>query len=261
MTVADQFDGFLIDLDGVVWIGREPVAGAVEALQALIQEGKELVFVTNNPGRPPATYAERLRLAGVEVADERVVTAGVTTARLAVDRVGAGAGAFVIGAPGLKKAAAEAGLELLDGEGAREADAVLVSGHRDFDYAELLAATMAIRHGAALFATSRDPTLPMPDGPWPGTGAVLAAVETASEKKAEIGGKPEPHLFERARALIPDAERVAMVGDRIASDIVGAQRAGLPGVLVLSGACTREEAAAVEPPPDYVLDDLGGLLT
>lgn len=260
MALADSFDGFLVDLDGVVWVGREPVPGAVEVLQALIEGGKELVFVTNNPGRPPATYVERLRKAGVPVADDRVVTAGVSTARLAAERVGKGANAFVIGAPGLKEAAAEAGLEPLDGEAAREADAVLVSGHRDFDYEELLAATMAIRHGAALFATSRDPTLPMPDGPWPGTGAVLAAVETASGKTAEIGGKPEPHLFEQARELIPDAGRVAMVGDRIASDIVGAQRAGLPGVLVLSGASSREDAAAADPPPDYVLDDLGGLL-
>ena len=260
MTLADQFDGFLVDLDGVVWEGRELLPGAVEALRALIGAGKELVFVTNNPGRPPAVYGERLREAGVPIADGRVVTAGVTTARLAAERAGAGASVFVIGAPGLKEAAAEAGLELLAGEAAREADAVLVSGHRDFDYAELLAATMAIGHGAALFATSRDPTLPMPDGPWPGTGAVLAAVETASGKTAEIGGKPEPHLFEQARELIPDAERVAMVGDRIASDIVGAQRAGLPGVLVLSGASSREDAAAAEPPPDYVLDDMAGLL-
>jgi glycerol-1-phosphatase len=260
MTLADQFDGFLVDLDGVVWVGREPVAGAVETLRALIDMGKELVFVTNNPGRPPTTYVERLRAGGVPAADGRVVTAGVTTARLAAERAGAGAGVFVIGAPGLKEAATEAGLELLGGEAAREADAVLVSGHREFDYEELLTATLALQGGAALFATSRDPTLPMPDGPWPGTGAVLAAVEAASGKTAEIGGKPEPHLFEQARGLIPDAERVAMVGDRIASDIVGAQRAGLPGVLVLSGACTREDAVTAEPPPDYVLDDLAGLL-
>jgi len=260
MTLANQFDGFLVDLDGVVWVGRELVPGSVDALRKLHEMGKELVFVTNNPGRPPATYVERLRSAGVEVEDDRVVTAGVTTARLAAGRVGAGASALVIGAPGLKEATAEAGLELLAGEAAREAEAVLVSGHREFDYEELLAATRALQAGASLFATSRDPTLPMPDGPWPGTGAVLAAVETASGKTAEIGGKPEPHLFEQARALIPDAERVAMVGDRIASDIVGAQGAGLPGVLVLSGACTREDAMRAKSPPDYVLDDLEGLL-
>lgn len=260
MAPADEFDGFLIDLDGVVWIGREPVAGAAETLRALSEHGKEVVFVTNNPGRPPATYAERLRAAGVETADDRVVTAGVTTARLAAERVGSGVSAFVIGAPGLKEAAADAGLKLLDGEAARRADAVLVSGHREFDYEELLTATLALRHGAALFATSRDPTLPMPGGDWPGTGAVLAAIETASGKRAEIGGKPEPHLFEQARALIPGAERVAMVGDRIASDIVGGQRAGLPTVLVLSGACSREDAEAADPAPNHVLDDLSGLL-
>jgi glycerol-1-phosphatase len=200
MALADEFDGFLVDLDGVVWVGREPVPGAVEALQALAEQGKELVFVTNNPGRPPTTYAERLRGAGVPAADDRVVTAGVATARLAAERVGRGASAFVLGAPGLKEAASDAGLELCEGEAARNASVVLVSGHREFDYEELLTATRALQAGAELLATSRDPTLPMPDGPWPGTGAVLAAVETASGRKAEIGGKPERHLFDQARS-------------------------------------------------------------
>jgi glycerol-1-phosphatase len=260
MAPADDFDGFLIDLDGVVWVGREMVPGAVEALGELHETGKEIVFVTNNPGRLPSTYAERLRAAGVAVADERVVTAGVVTARLAAERAGSGGTAFAIGAPGFKEAVAEAGLELLEGEAAREAGAVLVSGHRDFDYEELLTATLALQAGAALFATSRDPTLPMPGGAWPGTGAVLAAVETASGKRAEIGGKPEPHLFGQARSLIPGASRVAMVGDRIASDIEGGRRAGLATVLVLSGASTRAEAESADPSPDHVLDDLSGLL-
>src|SRR3954452_4899125 len=124
---------------------------------------------------------------------------------------------------------------------ARNADAVVVSGHREFDYAELLTATFALRAGASLFGTSRDPTLPMPGGAWPGTGATLAAVETASGKVAEIGGKPEAHLFEQARGLLPGAERVAMVGDRLASDIEGCRRAGLATVLAISRSCSREE--------------------
>jgi HAD superfamily hydrolase (TIGR01450 family) len=260
MTLADQFDGFLVDLDGVVWEGREFIPGAVDALTELLAVGKEIVFVTNNSVRHPHEYAARLRDAGIPIADDRVVTAGVSTAQLAAASVGAGATAFVIGAPGFKELAAGAGLELLTGEQAMQADAVVVSGHRDFDYGELLTATRALQQGAALFATSRDPTLPMPGGAWPGTGATLAAVETASGETAEIGGKPEPHLFKQARALIPAAERVAMVGDRIASDVVGAQRAGLATVLVLSGACSRAEADAAEPPPDHVLEDLSGLL-
>src|SRR3954447_23132498 len=260
MALADQFDGFLVDLDGVVWIGRELVPRAVESLRTLIDGGKEVVFVTNNSVRRPAAYAGYLREAGIPVDDGRVVTAGASTAQLAVERLGAGGTSFVIGAPGFKEPVTAAGLVLLEGEAARNADAVVVSGHREFDYAELLTATFALRAGASLFGTSRDPTLPMPGGAWPGTGATLAAVETASGKTAEIGGKPERHLFEQARALIPASERVAMVGDRLASDIEGGRRAGLATVLVLGGACSREEAEAAANPPDHVLDDLAALL-
>jgi glycerol-1-phosphatase len=260
MTLADSFDGFLVDLDGVVWEGRELLPGAGAALRELLDSGKEIVFVTNNSVRRPDAYAARLREAGIPTPAERVVSAGAATARLAAERVGPGGTAFVIGAAGFKETVAATGLELLDGEGGRNADAVVISGHREFDYAELLTATRALQGGAALFATSRDPTLPMPDGPWPGTGATLAAVETASGATATIGGKPERHLFEAARGLIPGAERVAMVGDRIASDIEGGRRAGLETILVLSGATSREEAEEAEPRPDHVIEDLAGLL-
>lgn len=260
MALADEFDGLLVDLDGVVWVGREMVPGAVEALRELLAKGKEVVFVTNNSVKQSFEYAERLRKAGIETADDRVLTGGAVTARLAAERVGAGGTAFVIGAPGFKQTVAAAGLELLDGEAAQSADAVIVSAHREFDYAELLTATRALQAGAALFGTSRDPTLPMPGGAWPGTGATLAAVETASGKHAETGGKPEPPLFDQARALIPNAQRVAIVGDRIASDIEGGRRAGLMTVLVLTGATTRAEAGAAAPRPDHVVDDLPALL-
>lgn len=260
MAPANDFDGFLIDLDGVVWVGKEMVPGSAEALRELHEAGKEVVFVTNNPGKPPATYAERLRGAGVPAEEGRIVTAGVATARLAAERVGNGGSAFVIGAPAFHESVAAAGLELLEGEAARGADAVIVSGHRDFDYGELLTATLALQNGAALFATSHDPTLPMPGGAWPGTGSILAAVETASGATAEIGGKPEHHLFDQARALIDSAARVAMIGDRVSSDIEGGRRAGLATILVLSGATSREEAAGTEPAPDLVLDDLAALL-
>jgi HAD superfamily hydrolase (TIGR01450 family) len=260
MALADRYDGLLVDLDGVVWIGREPLPGAVETLRHLLEDGRGLVFVTNNPGRPPAVYAERLREAGLPVGDDAVVTAGTATAELAARQAGAGSSAFAIGAPAFRESAAAAGLELLSGEDAHEAEVVLVSGHRGFDYEELFTATRALQRGASLFATSRDPTMPMPGGAWPGTGSVLAAVETASGAAAEIGGKPEPHLFRAARERIAGAERVAMVGDRLASDIEGGRRAGLETILVLSGSTTPEEAERAEPGPDHVIDDLRGLL-
>lgn len=272
MPLADRFDGLLVDLDGVVWIGREPVPGSAEALRALLAAGKRLVFVTNNPGKLPGAYAERLGALGVEVGEEQIVTAGVVAARLAAEATGEGGSAFVIGAAPLKELTAASGVRLVEGADAWEADAVVVSGHRGFDYEELLAAKRALEGGAALLATSRDPTMPYPGGELPGTGAVLAAVETASGRRAEIAGKPERHLFEMAREALGcsfsgnDNEkeqpngRVAMVGDRVSSDIAGGKAAGLETILVLSGTTSREEATAAEPAPDFVLEDLRGLL-
>jgi glycerol-1-phosphatase len=273
VALADQFDGFLIDLDGVVWIGREPVPGAPEALRALLAADKQLVFVTNNPARPPAAYAEQLREMGVDVEAERIVTAGATAAHLAADAAGPDGSAFVISRKPLKEMVAAAGVTVLEGEAGRDASVVVVSGHREFDYAALLTAKRALDRGAALIATSRDPTMPMPGGEWPGTGAILAAVETASGRVAEIAGKPERHLFEMALERLghsskpthslgeePRNKRVAMVGDRVSSDIEGGRRAGLATVLVLSGSTDSEEAAVADPPPDDVVDDLAGLL-
>lgn len=259
MALADEFDGLLVDLDGVVWIGREMVPGSVDALRSLIEAGMEIVFVTNNPGKPAVEYARRLAGAGVEVDSARIVTAGEATAELAAKRSKPGDTAFAIGAPAFHDTVAAAGLTLLEGEAGREADIVLVSGHRGFDYEELLTATLALQGGAALLATSRDPTLPMPGGAWPGTGSILAAVETASGATAEIGGKPEPHLFAMARERIAGAERVAMVGDRVSSDVEGGRRAGLETILVLSGATSSEQANAATPAPDHVVADLAAL--
>jgi glycerol-1-phosphatase len=259
MPLSDRFDGFLVDLDGVVWIGREPVPGSPQALQALQAAGKELVFVTNNPGREPAAYAERLAAIGVEVGPERIVTAGIVAARLAAEAAGEGGSVFVIGGPALKSLVEAEGAPVVGVDEAPAAAAVVVSGHRDFDYAELLASKRALDAGAALFATSRDPTLPTPDGERPGTGAVLAAVETAAGRRAEIAGKPERHLFELALAAITGTERVAMVGDRLSSDIAGGHAAGLATILVLSGTGS-EDLATADPKPDFVLPDLAALL-
>jgi glycerol-1-phosphatase len=259
VPLADRFDGLLVDLDGVVWIGREPVPRSAETLRSLIDAGKRIVFVTNNPGKPPAVYAKRLLELGVQVEPGQIVTAGMVAARLAAEAAGDGGGAFVIGASALKEMVAAAGARVLEGEGAREAGVVVVSGHRGFDYAELLTAKRALDRGAGLVATSHDPTMPFPGGEVPGTGAVLAAVETASGRRATIAGKPEPHLFEMAIEAVGGG-RLAMVGDRISSDIAGGRNAGLETILVLSGTTSRAEAEAAEPAPDHVLEDLSGLL-
>jgi glycerol-1-phosphatase len=273
MALADDFDGFLIDLDGVVWIGREPVPGSPETLTALLAAGKRVVFVTNNPAKFPAEYAGRLRGFGVEVGEGKIVTAGMVAARLAAAAAGPDGSAFVISRATLKEMVAAAGVTVLEGEAGRDAGVVVVSGHRDFGYAALLTAKRALDAGAALIATSRDPTMPMPGGEWPGTGAILAAVETASGRTAEIAGKPERHLFEIALEALdlrgsesthdagkePRKPRVAMVGDRLSSDVEGGHRAGLATILVRSGT-DSEDANSARARPDHVTDDLAGLL-
>jgi HAD superfamily hydrolase (TIGR01450 family) len=293
VALADEFDGLLIDLDGVVWIGREPVPGSVETLAALLAAGKRIVFVTNNPAKFPAAYAERLGELGVEVGEEQIVTAGMVAARLAHEAAGPDGSAFVASRATLKEMVAATGVIVLEGDAGREASVVVISGHPDFDYAELRTAKWALDAGAALIGTSRDPTMPMPGGEWPGTGAILAAVETASGRVAEIAGKPERHLFEIALEALdlrgseptenvekeprnprvalrgsesandvekePRKLRVAMVGDRLSSDIEGGRRAGLATILVRSGT-DSEDAAGAEIRPDHVVDDLAGLL-
>ena len=141
----------------------------------------------------------------------------------------------MLGVEPLRELVASEGLRLVSFEEPTEAAVVVVSGWREFDYTHLLAAKLAVDAGAALLGTSHDPTMPMPGGEWPGTGSILAAVEVASGKRAEIAGKPERHLFDLALSRIPGAKRVAMIGDRLSSDIAGGHAAGLETIRVLSG--------------------------
>jgi glycerol-1-phosphatase len=264
VATIDSYDGFLIDLDGVVWVGRDPVPGSPEALATMLAAGKEIVFVTNNPSKPPAAYAERLRSFGVEIDADRIVTAGMVVSTLAAEAAGPRGGALVLGREPLRELVAGAGLRLVDLDEPTAAKVVVVSGFPEFTYDHLRAAKSALDAGAALVATSHDPTMPMPGGEWPGTGAILAAVEVASGKKAEIAGKPEHHLFDLALSKIPDAKRVAMIGDRLSSDIAGGDDAGLDTILVLSGTSGSgggsEDPATAAVKPTLTVENLAALV-
>jgi HAD superfamily hydrolase (TIGR01450 family) len=218
-----------------------------------------LVFLTNDPRGSRAEYASRLRRLGVEADESEIVTSGSALASLVRDREGAGTKAFVIGSPSLKNELARAGIELLAGERGREAEIVAVGGHDGFNYDELRIATQALRRGARLYAAGRDATFPMPDGPWPGSGSVLAAVEVAGGKTAIAAGKPERFIFDIARSLLAGCRRVAIVGDNLASDITGGSRAGLTTILVLTGTSSRDDLEAADATPDLVLPDLSAL--
>lgn len=247
-----EYDGLIVDLDGVVWLGGHAIDGAVEAVGALRRRGLRLLFLTNDPTIPRAEQAARLTTIGIPAKPEDVMTSAAATARFLRERADLrGREAFVIGSPAFKQEVAEAGVELVSESDAGCAELVVVGGHSAFDFAELRAATRALANGAQLIAAGRDRAVPMRDGPEPATGAILAAVETASGVTATVVGKPEPFIFEIAREAL-ECERVAVVGDNLASDIAGAKRSGLDAILVLTGASTEAELAGAAFRPDFV---------
>jgi HAD superfamily hydrolase (TIGR01450 family) len=145
-------------------------------------------------------------------------------------------------------------------EFATRADVVVVGGHEAFGFEELKIASQAVQRGAELIGATRDPTFPMPDGPWPGTGAVLAAVEVAAGRRAaRVVGKPEPAMYEAARDRLGPG-RCLGVGDRLDVDVAGARRAGMDSALVLTGGTSRAEADAADPRPTHVADSLAALV-
>jgi len=255
-----DYDGLIVDLDGVVWRGDDPIDGAAEAIAAVRANGTRVVFLTNEPGSSRSALAARLTDMGLPATAAEVVTSAAATARVVGSLEGlAGRRAFVVGPPALHDEITGAGFQLVTREAAQQAEVVVVGGHRGFDYAELRAATVAIRNGARLFATGRDAVFPTPQGPLPGTGAVLAAVETAGGVPAVVVGKPEPVMFEIAREALTGCERVGVIGDHLIADIAGAKRAGLGAILVLTGTTSRADLERAAIPPDLVLESLAAL--
>ena len=258
--LADRYDAFLLDLDGVVYRGDRPVPAAPPAVRGLREAGKRIVFLTNNSARTPEQVAEKLQGLGIEAQPEEVVTSAHATAewiaRLAPDTEPT---AFVIGQDGIRSALGEAGVKVLDGD-PDEATFVVVGWDGDANYDSLRTASVLVGRGARLVATNADASYPAPGGEmWPGAGAILAAVEAASQTTATVIGKPHRPLFETALERVGSGHAL-MVGDRIETDVVGAVRAGLDAVLVLSGASGPAELLDHDELPVGVLADLGEVL-
>jgi len=255
--LADRFDAFLFDLDGVLYRGSEPVPGAPEAVAALRSMGKAVAFVTNNSSRTPDTVAARLRAAGVEAVPEEVETSALTTAALLAER--GVPDAYVIGGEGVRRALTEAGVGVLEGDPAT-AGAVVVGFDPEVDYAKLRRAGLLVQAGVPLIATNPDASFPADGGErWPGAGALVAAVETTTGVRAEVIGKPNAPIL-RAALARAGGGRPLMIGDRLDTDIAGAVALGWPSFLVLTGISSREDVRGYPFAPTYIWDDLS-LLT
>ena len=255
--IADRYDAFLFDLDGVLYRGAEPIDGAAETLATLRGLGKGLAFLTNNSSRTPEAITAHLTGMGIRAAPEEVETSALATATLLRGR--AVARAYVLGEEGLRTALAAAGLTVVDGSSA-DAETVVVGWDRGFDYAELAAASVLIQRGASLVASNADASYPVEDGlVLPGAGAILAAIQTATGVSAEVVGKPNAPIF-RAALDRAGGGRPLVIGDRLDTDIEGASRLGWDSLLVLTGITGRADLGTATVRPTYVAEHLGELV-
>lgn len=242
----------LCDLDGVVWLARQAIPGAPEAIARLRESGRRVLFVTNNSFSLVAEQEDALAAIGVPAVGD-VVTSAQAAAFLVHD----GEDVLVCGGPGVVEAVVSRGaVPRSDGD----ADAVIVGFDRGFDYERLRVASAAVRRGARLLGTNDDATYPTPDGEIPGGGAILAAVATASGVTPTIAGKPHPPMADLVRQRCgPEfgSTTALMVGDRWTTDGLFAAALGCPFALVRSG--VTPAAASVPDPPAIDAPDLAAV--
>lgn len=240
---------WLLDLDGVVWLGERPIDGAAGAVARLRAAGERVIFATNNSWARVADQEAKLEGMGIAAAGD-VVTSAMAAGMLVEpgDRV------LVCGGPGVEEAVARRG-----GDPVREgdADAVIVGFHRDFDYERLRLAATAVLHGARLIATNDDATYPTPGGPIPGGGALAAAVAYASGATATVAGKPHRPMADLVREIAGGEGTV--VGDRPETDGAFAAELGYRFALVLTGV-TSPGDLPVKPEPAVVAASLADLV-
>lgn len=258
--LLNSYDHVVLDLDGCVWVGETCTRGAPEAVTALRAAGKSIMFVTNDARRSPEDYVRKLWSLGLRASLEEVVTVGAAIQHVLAERVGRG-GTYVVGSPAIFRHVADAGCRIVNGTPrATEAEVVVVAGHDEFDFDELKTATQAVLAGAEMVAANRDRTFPAGDGLWPGTGAIVAALEYATERTARNVGKPDQLIFETALDRLAPG-RTLVIGDRLDADLAGAAASGLDAAIVLTGVTSREQAeAATDPAPVAVGDDLRSLV-
>jgi 4-nitrophenyl phosphatase len=246
---------WVLDLDGVVWLGDTAIPGSAEAVAHLQSRGDAVVFVTNNSFLPVADIEGKLRRHDID-ARGAVVSSAMAASSLVEpgERVLVCGGAGVVEALETRGAVAISNDDELDGA----VDAVMVGFHRTFDYERMRRASSAVRNGARLIATNDDATYPTPLGPIPGAGSILASIQKASATVATVAGKPYPPMAELLRARLGTTGVV--VGDRLDTDGRLARTLAYRFALVLTGVTKPEDVASADPEPDEVAEDLATLV-
>lgn len=259
MTLLAQYDALLLDLDGTVYRGGAAVDGAEPAVRAAHQAGVAVRFVTNNASRGPEDVAEHLNRLGIPAKHDEVTTSAQAGAGMLIGRLAPGAEVLILGTDALAREASTRGFTpvRVAGDGVQ---AVLQGLSQQLGWQDLAEACIAIRAGALWVACNVDRTLPTERGLLPGNGALVEAVRVATDVEPLVAGKPERPLMDDAiRAT--GAEHPLAVGDRLDTDIAGANNVGIDSLLVLTGVSTPADllVAAADQRPRYVAADLRGI--
>lgn len=258
MSLAlNDIRALLIDLDGVLWVGQQPLPGVAEFFSWLDAHQIRYVLVSNNATRRADYTVGRMKEMNVSVPIDRVLTSAEATPRWLKQSMPQVKRAYVIGESALREALEQENIEVVE----QGADAVIVGLDRQVTYEKLKRATLEIRRGAQFMATNTDRTLPTEEGLTPGAGSVVAAVVAATDVQPLVIGKPGRPMFELALAIAGSSiQETAMLGDRLDTDIDGAADMGLKTIMVLTGVSTRADADRNRVHPDLIVDDLPALI-
>lgn len=252
----DKANGFLIDMDGVIYHGDTLVPGAIEFIETLQRYDLPFIFLTNNSQRTCYDIARKLKRMGMNGIEEaHVFTCSIATAKF-ISAQKEHATAFVIGEGGLLSALSQYGVAITD----KDPDYVIVGEGRTVNFEILELATRHIMAGAKLIATNLDPSCPTVAGIRPGAGAIVALLEKATGRKALGLGKPSPLIMRMARKHLGlSTDQVTMIGDTLETDILGGMQMGYTTVLVLTGGTQAEDLLHVAYTPDFVVESVGTL--
>lgn len=254
--LADEFDVFLFDLDGVIYIGPEPLPEAVESLKRLRQYKKNIRFLTNDPCTTRKKTARRLNNLGIEANIEEVITSGWATAQyLQKEKIQT---ALVLGDENLKWECRQAGIDI-DIDDQNDAEAVVVGWDNDVSFHDIQQAAKLIHKGAKFIATNADRTYPTPEGPLPASGAMVEAIRVSTEKRPTIVGKPYSYMFKKALEDFPPEYKAVMVGDNPYTDVLGAHQVGIPSILISDQETNEFPSARDFRNPDATIPNLKAL--
>lgn len=252
---VSRLRGLILDMDGVIWQKYQPLGDLRTIFERIAAGGWRVILATNNSTQSPANYLERLEGFGVKLAPWQVINSSQATARYLSAKHPSGGWVYIMGEDGLHQALARAGFQHSSVE--EEVLAVVVGLNLGMDYGTIARAAKLIRGGAAFIGTNPDKTFPTPQGLHPGAGVMLAAVEAASGVKPTVIGKPQSGMYRVALELLGTSPaETLVVGDRLETDIAGAQKVGCHTALVLSGVTSLKEAQSWSPKPNIIAQNL-----